>query len=70
MLHKNMANKILIGLLKRYRSKSSFDSVDVKIPVPWGHVAGKWWGSTAKRPILVLHGYKVRNLFNNSKIKH
>ncbi|KAK5645543.1 hypothetical protein RI129_006843 [Pyrocoelia pectoralis] len=31
---------------------------EIKIPVPWGHIAGKWWGPQDKRPILVLHGWQ------------
>ncbi|KAE8737260.1 hypothetical protein FOCC_FOCC017278 [Frankliniella occidentalis] len=30
---------------------------EVRIPVPWGHVAGKWWGRTDRRPLLALHGW-------------
>ncbi|KAK4876430.1 hypothetical protein RN001_012852 [Aquatica leii] len=43
-------------LLRFFSSKLSCD--EVKIPVPWGHVAGKWWGPQDKRPILVLHGWQ------------
>lgn len=32
---------------------------EVRIPVPWGHIAGKWWGPQNKRPILVMHGWQV-----------
>lgn len=31
---------------------------EVEIPVPWGIVAGKWWGSRVKQPILALHGWQ------------
>ncbi|XP_054267684.1 probable serine hydrolase [Macrosteles quadrilineatus] len=31
---------------------------EVQIPVPWGHIAGKWWGDTSKQPILALHGWQ------------
>ncbi|XP_055700420.1 serine hydrolase-like protein isoform X2 [Phlebotomus papatasi] len=30
---------------------------EVKIPVPWGHVAGKWYGPADVRPILMIHGW-------------
>lgn len=26
--------------------------------VPWGHVAGKWYGSENVRPIVMLHGWQ------------
>lgn len=32
---------------------------EVRIPVPWGHLAAKWWGPQDKRPILCLHGWQV-----------
>lgn len=32
--------------------------VEVKIPVPWGHIAGKWWGRKDVRPILGIHGWQ------------
>ncbi|XP_018319174.1 probable serine hydrolase isoform X1 [Agrilus planipennis] len=31
---------------------------EIRIPVQWGHVAGKWWGPRDKRPILALHGWQ------------
>ncbi|CAH0563620.1 unnamed protein product [Brassicogethes aeneus] len=30
---------------------------EVRIEVPWGFVAGKWYGPVNKRPILTLHGW-------------
>ncbi|KAK9509470.1 hypothetical protein O3M35_006780 [Rhynocoris fuscipes] len=29
---------------------------EVRIPVPWGHVAGKRWGDKTSQPIIALHG--------------
>lgn len=31
---------------------------EVQIPVPWGFVAGKWWGPRNKQPVLALHGWQ------------
>lgn len=31
---------------------------EIRIPVPWGHIAGKWWGSQSVTPVLCLHGYQ------------
>lgn len=31
---------------------------EIEIPVPWGHVAGKWWGPRDKQPIIALHGWQ------------
>lgn len=32
---------------------------EVTIPVPWGKIAGKWWGSTDHKPLLCIHGFRV-----------
>lgn len=32
---------------------------NVKIPMPWGEIAGKWWGSQTQQPVLTLHGWQV-----------
>ncbi|XP_015180141.1 PREDICTED: probable serine hydrolase isoform X2 [Polistes dominula] len=29
---------------------------EIKIPVPWGYIYGKWWGPRWVQPILALHG--------------
>ncbi|KAK5649160.1 hypothetical protein RI129_004052 [Pyrocoelia pectoralis] len=29
---------------------------DIKIPVPWGYIAGKTWGNEGNSKVLVLHG--------------
>jgi len=34
------------------------DWFEYEIPVPWGKVAGKWWGPRDKQPILCLHGWQ------------
>ncbi|XP_055309654.1 serine hydrolase-like protein isoform X2 [Sitodiplosis mosellana] len=31
---------------------------EVQIEVPWGHVAGKWYGSENTRPIVLVHGWQ------------
>lgn len=34
-----------------------YSHTEVKIPVPWGHVAGKWWNKNEGEPIIALHGW-------------
>ncbi|XP_011691013.1 PREDICTED: probable serine hydrolase isoform X2 [Wasmannia auropunctata] len=34
------------------------DVKDVQIPVPWGHIRGKWWGPADKQPIVAIHGWQ------------
>ncbi|XP_059491207.1 probable serine hydrolase [Neocloeon triangulifer] len=31
---------------------------EIKIPVPWGHIAAKWWGPQDKQPVLAIHGWQ------------
>lgn len=31
---------------------------EIKIKVPWGHIAAKWWGPKNIRPILAIHGWQ------------
>ncbi|XP_044583794.1 probable serine hydrolase isoform X1 [Cotesia glomerata] len=34
----------------------TFEAEEIKIPVPWGHISGKWWGPKNIQPIVTLHG--------------
>lgn len=47
---------------KMHHHPSPLDAEDeaeeVKIPMPWGHVSGKWWGSKDVRPVLCIHGWQ------------
>lgn len=31
---------------------------EVEISVPWGHVAGRWWGPRNKQPMIAIHGWQ------------
>ncbi|CAG4940640.1 unnamed protein product [Parnassius apollo] len=31
---------------------------EVEIPVPWGHVAGRWWGPRNRQPLIAIHGWQ------------
>ncbi|KAJ3642706.1 hypothetical protein Zmor_025464 [Zophobas morio] len=42
----------------RSSNGKQINCAEIKIPVPWGHVAGKWWGPTDIRPILAIHGWQ------------
>ncbi|XP_017108723.2 probable serine hydrolase [Drosophila bipectinata] len=33
------------------------DYEEVRIPAPWGHISGRWYGNRTERPILALHGW-------------
>lgn len=45
--------------LSNVNSQQKRQVEEVRIPVPWGHLAAKWWGPQDKRPILCLHGWQV-----------
>ncbi|XP_056648944.1 probable serine hydrolase [Diorhabda sublineata] len=34
------------------------DYREIKLPVPWGHICGKWWGPTNVQPIVGIHGWQ------------
>ncbi|VEN49436.1 unnamed protein product [Callosobruchus maculatus] len=31
---------------------------EVEIPVPWGHITGKWWGPRNVQPVIAIHGWQ------------
>ncbi|XP_059049270.1 probable serine hydrolase [Achroia grisella] len=31
---------------------------EIEIPVPWGHVSGRWWGPTDQQPLIAIHGWQ------------
>lgn len=31
---------------------------EIRINVPWGHIAAKWWGPKSVRPIVCIHGWQ------------
>lgn len=31
---------------------------EIEIPVPWGHVSGRWWGPRDKQPLVAIHGWQ------------
>ncbi|PSN47905.1 hypothetical protein C0J52_03377 [Blattella germanica] len=44
--------------LLQYQCRLMETSQEVKIPVPWGYLAGKWWGDTNLQPVLGIHGWQ------------
>ncbi|XP_012062902.1 PREDICTED: probable serine hydrolase [Atta cephalotes] len=44
--------------MKPYSKSTQHEVKEIEIPVPWGKVAGKLWGSQNKQPILALHGWQ------------
>ncbi|XP_055841375.1 probable serine hydrolase [Episyrphus balteatus] len=45
--------------IKKYStSLATREFEDIQISVPWGHIAGKWYGPKNTRPIVGLHGWQ------------
>ncbi|CAH1105816.1 unnamed protein product [Psylliodes chrysocephalus] len=36
----------------------SNDPAEIKVPVPWGHISGKWWGLRNVQPVIGIHGWQ------------
>lgn len=49
------------SLNRMYSTASSRVCTEIKIPVEWGFISGKWWGPQKNRPVIVLHGWQVGN---------
>ncbi|XP_046734816.1 probable serine hydrolase isoform X1 [Diprion similis] len=51
---------VAAGARNFYRNSydSNQDATEVEIPVPWGKIAGKWWGPKDRQPILAFHGWQ------------
>ncbi|XP_069695574.1 serine hydrolase-like protein isoform X1 [Periplaneta americana] len=43
-------------ILTPKNAMSIAETVELKIPVPWGHIAGKAWGDPCGQPVLCVHG--------------
>ncbi|XP_061393415.1 probable serine hydrolase [Musca vetustissima] len=42
----------------KQRKFATRDFEEIQIPVPWGHIAGKWYGPKHERPLVALHGWQ------------
>lgn len=51
-----MASTVVNGCTNGVKSDGLWE--EIQIPVPWGFVAGKWWGPRNKQPVLALHGWQ------------
>ncbi|KAF4519371.1 hypothetical protein B566_EDAN008679 [Ephemera danica] len=52
---RSMAERLTNGCASHH---DEIEAEEVTIPVPWGHVSGKWWGPRNVQPILGLHGWQ------------
>lgn len=54
-----MKHLVRFAPFTRFFSTKTRNYTEIKIPVPWGHVAAKWWGPGKSRPIVTVHGWQV-----------
>jgi hypothetical protein len=57
----NQFRRISSASSVRFSNKISTKVEEVRIQVPWGHIAGKFWGPKDVQPILALHGWRGKN---------
>lgn len=60
--YSKLLNKERLQILSRkllIDNKPVKKCIEIQIPVPWGKIAGKWWGPIDKRPIVCIHGWQV-----------
>ncbi|XP_072385132.1 probable serine hydrolase [Diabrotica undecimpunctata] len=46
------------GYIHRYSSSTKREFKEIKIKVPWGYIAGKWWEPYDLRPVVTIHGWQ------------
>ncbi|XP_065340734.1 probable serine hydrolase [Cloeon dipterum] len=46
------------NVLQRAYSSVAPKYEEVRFPVPWGHIAGKWWGPQDRQPVIAMHGWQ------------
>uniref|UniRef100_A0A1B6CI94 AB hydrolase-1 domain-containing protein n=1 Tax=Clastoptera arizonana TaxID=38151 RepID=A0A1B6CI94_9HEMI len=67
----SMKNVVTVASMQKFRpyitTTRALNTIkEIKIPVPWGHIAGKWWGRTDVQPILAVHGVQdTASTFDN-----
>lgn len=57
VIHSRTSSKLVKALYSKSQSVQH-EVKEIEIPVPWGKVAGKLWGSQNKQPILAMHGWQ------------
>ncbi|GLV42826.1 kraken [Carabus blaptoides fortunei] len=40
------------------RNDTTISCEEITIPVPWGHISGKWWGTKSVQPVIAIHGWQ------------
>lgn len=61
MIRSNDCERQVCIRVKKHRSQlttTGFKVEEININVPWGRIAGKWWGPKSVRPILCIHGWQ------------
>ncbi|XP_014480710.1 PREDICTED: serine hydrolase-like protein isoform X2 [Dinoponera quadriceps] len=53
----NLCSRLFMRTLHNKPKEADLTS-EVEIPMPWGKINGKFWGSQDKQPILAMHGWQ------------
>lgn len=54
-MNSSQTDKSVVSDMNGYEGK---EPEEIQIPVPWGFISGKLWGSNDKQPILAIHGWQ------------
>ncbi|KAI8115662.1 putative serine hydrolase [Lucilia cuprina] len=60
-INQQIRNNSSFGATKAENKVKQFQTKhfeEIQIPVPWGHIAGKWYGPKHERPLVGLHGWQ------------
>ncbi|KAB0795053.1 hypothetical protein PPYR_11892 [Photinus pyralis] len=53
-----MSQSQINGFQSQANSHTGAEFEEITIDVPWGYIAGKWWGSKTIQPVLAIHGWQ------------
>ncbi|XP_011180653.2 probable serine hydrolase [Zeugodacus cucurbitae] len=61
--HTSRSEKYIVPVVSAVNLKECYkmtesQPVELRIPVPWGYIAGCWYGDQLRRPLLALHGWQ------------
>lgn len=55
-----------LNYCNKFSLKNKHNFEEMRIKVPFGHLAGKWWGSKDVQPIVAIHGWRGEKMKSSS----